>query len=373
MLSSNAWDSFGKLVEEAKERENMGEVHDPPTVIVDFGELSYVHHDDMKSTSDSKGDAIRRALAISNEDDLWCMSFVGYFSCFANDLYIYIPLDTRSRISSSIVSSGYFVVSARFIGFWTKSFSATDQIYRYPISTVLSARQNYSYLPRTFGMALELKDHRPAYFNFPSQAVRDKAIRRVTRAITAYQLRVKHSIAKSSPILRGSAPSSPLSATYPQPVDASTRSETIVLSAAATAIEAATNVAVAPSTGRKATRQLAPLGHTIGTAAQRLVPVDALPLLPKVINLPRSTLPRLASETRRIKHVVCLTIGSRGDVQPYIALAKGLQQAGHEVTIVTHEEYKEWVEGWGIKHRTAGGDPGALMKLSVEHKVRIDF
>ena len=68
-------------------------------------------------------------------------------------------------------------------------------------------------------------------------------------------------------------------------------------------------------------------------------------------------------------HFVCLTIGSRGDVQPYIALGLRLLREGHRVTIVTHEEYKEWIEGWGLKHRQAGGDPGALMKLSVEHKV----
>jgi sterol 3beta-glucosyltransferase len=68
-------------------------------------------------------------------------------------------------------------------------------------------------------------------------------------------------------------------------------------------------------------------------------------------------------------HFVCLTIGSRGDVQPYIALGLGLKKEGHRVTIATHEEYKSWVEGFGIEHRTTGGDPGALMKLSVEHRV----
>ncbi|KAF8756555.1 Glycosyltransferase family 28 N-terminal domain [Rhizoctonia solani] len=54
---------------------------------------------------------------------------------------------------------------------------------------------------------------------------------------------------------------------------------------------------------------------------------------------------------------------------PYIALARGLMAEGHRVTIVTHEEYKEWCEGWGVAHRTAGGDPGALMKLSVENRM----
>lgn len=43
-------------------------------------------------------------------------------------------------------------------------------------------------------------------------------------------------------------------------------------------------------------------------------------------------------------HFTFLTIGSRGDVQPYIALAKGLMADGHRVRIATHGEFKEWVE-----------------------------
>jgi sterol 3beta-glucosyltransferase len=39
-----------------------------------------------------------------------------------------------------------------------------------------------------------------------------------------------------------------------------------------------------------------------------------------------------------------LTIGSRGDVQPYIALAKGLMADGHKCRIATHGEFKEWIE-----------------------------
>ena len=43
-------------------------------------------------------------------------------------------------------------------------------------------------------------------------------------------------------------------------------------------------------------------------------------------------------------HFTFLTIGSRGDVQPYIALAKGLLADGHRVRIATHGEFREWVE-----------------------------
>ncbi|KAG8923804.1 Sterol 3-beta-glucosyltransferase [Tulasnella sp. 418] len=44
-------------------------------------------------------------------------------------------------------------------------------------------------------------------------------------------------------------------------------------------------------------------------------------------------------------HITCLTIGSRGDCQPYIALCKRLQKDGHRCRIATHLEYKDWVEG----------------------------
>jgi hypothetical protein len=47
-------------------------------------------------------------------------------------------------------------------------------------------------------------------------------------------------------------------------------------------------------------------------------------------------------------HFTFLTIGSRGDVQPYIALAKPLQADGHHVKIATHGEYKEWIESVNI-------------------------
>lgn len=43
-------------------------------------------------------------------------------------------------------------------------------------------------------------------------------------------------------------------------------------------------------------------------------------------------------------HFTFLTIGSRGDVQPYIALAKGLKADGHKVRIATHGEFKDWIE-----------------------------
>jgi sterol 3beta-glucosyltransferase len=42
--------------------------------------------------------------------------------------------------------------------------------------------------------------------------------------------------------------------------------------------------------------------------------------------------------------ITIFCVGSRGDVQPYIALGSGLLRAGHEVTIGTHTNFQEMVE-----------------------------
>jgi len=66
-------------------------------------------------------------------------------------------------------------------------------------------------------------------------------------------------------------------------------------------------------------------------------------------------------------HFTFLTIGSRGDVQPYIALAKGLLLDGHRVRIATHGEFKNWIESHGIEFGYVGGDPAELMRICVEN------
>lgn len=66
-------------------------------------------------------------------------------------------------------------------------------------------------------------------------------------------------------------------------------------------------------------------------------------------------------------NITLLTIGSRGDVQPYIALGKGLMKEGHTVTIATHIEFKDWIEKHHIKFKEIAGNPAELMSLMVTH------
>src|ERR1700761_4801809 len=43
-----------------------------------------------------------------------------------------------------------------------------------------------------------------------------------------------------------------------------------------------------------------------------------------------------------------ITTGSRGDIQPFIALALALTEKGHSVRIVASENFREFVEGFGV-------------------------
>jgi len=56
------------------------------------------------------------------------------------------------------------------------------------------------------------------------------------------------------------------------------------------------------------------------------------------------------------KKIIIPTIGTRGDVQPYIALALGLQEAGHVVTLASHPVMRSLVEIYNIPFAPIGPD-----------------
>ena len=55
-------------------------------------------------------------------------------------------------------------------------------------------------------------------------------------------------------------------------------------------------------------------------------------------------------------HITILTIGSRGDVQPYIALGIGLRQAGYDVRLVTHAPFEPMIRRYGLDFAPMAGD-----------------
>jgi UDP:flavonoid glycosyltransferase YjiC (YdhE family) len=60
-------------------------------------------------------------------------------------------------------------------------------------------------------------------------------------------------------------------------------------------------------------------------------------------------------------HVTILALGSRGDIQPYATLGKGLQSAGHQVRFVTFENFAQLAETHGLDFHPIHGDAQALV------------
>ncbi|KXJ86342.1 UDP-glucose,sterol transferase [Microdochium bolleyi] len=74
-------------------------------------------------------------------------------------------------------------------------------------------------------------------------------------------------------------------------------------------------------------------------------------------------------------NIVVQVIGSRGDVQPFLALAAALQKGGHRVRIATHAQFSSFIldsndssvnDNNKLEFFPVGGDPADLMAYMVE-------
>ncbi|PYH76778.1 UDP-glucose,sterol transferase [Aspergillus uvarum CBS 121591] len=66
-------------------------------------------------------------------------------------------------------------------------------------------------------------------------------------------------------------------------------------------------------------------------------------------------------------NIVIQVVGSRGDVQPFIALGKVLKSHGHRVRLATHLAFREVIEDEGLEFFSIGGDPAELMAFMVKN------
>ena len=61
-------------------------------------------------------------------------------------------------------------------------------------------------------------------------------------------------------------------------------------------------------------------------------------------------------------------VGSRGDVQPFVALGRVLKsEYGHRIRLATHGTFKKFVEENGLEFVDIGGDPSELMAFMVKN------
>jgi hypothetical protein len=66
-------------------------------------------------------------------------------------------------------------------------------------------------------------------------------------------------------------------------------------------------------------------------------------------------------------NIVIQVVGSRGDVQPFIALGNELQKHGHRVRLATHNVFEGFVRESGLEFYPIGGDPAELMAYMVKN------
>ena len=153
-------------------------------------------------------------------------------------------------------------------------------------------------------MALQLHGREDLKFDFWHEAFRDEVIEKIRQVCNQAPL-------LDEPI-QSSPPTSPLTSTTPSPSTSPPPSES-----------RASQPASRPADILAPARDL--LLQTQAFSDQTLA------YMPFIANKPWITTAKLQPRT-----FVCLTIGSRGDVQPYIALGLRLKQDGHKVVIVTH-------------------------------------
>ena len=61
-------------------------------------------------------------------------------------------------------------------------------------------------------------------------------------------------------------------------------------------------------------------------------------------------------------HITVMTVGTHGDVRPFVALGRGLRSEGHAVRIATHDVHAGFVERHGLEFASLEGNPRALLE-----------
>lgn len=61
-------------------------------------------------------------------------------------------------------------------------------------------------------------------------------------------------------------------------------------------------------------------------------------------------------------HIVMATTGTRGDVQPFVALGLGLQRAGYRVTVASNPDHATFVTAYGLPFRPVGEPMRAVLE-----------
>lgn len=83
---------------------------------------------------------------------------------------------------------------------------------------------------------------------------------------------------------------------------------------------------------------------------------------------PTPIVPLITRRSWKVRlNIVIQVVGSRGDVQPFIALGQELQSYGHRIRIATHDCFASFVGESNLEFFPIGGDPHDLMAYMVKN------
>lgn len=273
----------------------------------------------------------------------------------------------RCYIGRVAPARGHIILTPRYLCFWRRANVGADIKYRFSIADVKGAETVSSMRIKMYGLNVKIHGQEDLHFEFWKKHSRNEVQHRINELVRHVPLDAMPEAVKAEAV----APEAPI-----QPVTSHTSEDQhgpvqvwqqmrgMKLEDGQFQINPASVRDGTADTMKQAAEILAPPPDML--LYPKALPDEALSYMPFVANRPWQS--KTGWNTRLTpRRFTMLTIGSRGDVQPYIALALRLMEDGHTCVIVTHDEFKKWIESYGIEHRQAGGDPTALMKLSTDH------
>lgn len=219
-----------------------------------------------------------------------------------------------------------------------------------PIQDIIAVQTAKSFRFGYSGLVIVVRGHEELFFEFTSKEKRDDLIRHVERQLEL----AREDLAAADARGESRASKEEKQAQMLKDLEASSRSAIVPGSKC----EEHSPIMFSSTTSSFVTfTPPKPLKSTFRSSRQKLLTCASSRCSADIRSRPKPTITQ-----RFFGSVTCLTIGSRGDVQPYIALCKGLMQDGHKCRIASHAEYKDWVEQHGIEFKAVGGDPAELMR-----------
>lgn len=121
------------------------------------------------------------------------------------------------------------------------------------------------------------------------------------------------------------------------------------------------NIRIDQSSRRLSSLLVPALRQQVDVASKESLPLPPAYIPPSLGGVPGQVPPPSLN-------VVVHVVGSRGDVQPFVALGKVLKETyGHRVRLATHPVFKDFVEEHDLEFFAIGGDPSELMAFMVKN------